>query len=67
MKNIFLLIAFTTASVSFSHGQNTLPNDKQRKDIHSLIDQYSLAREKRDTILLKNILTADVDQLVSTG
>jgi len=32
-----------------------------------LIDKYSEAREKRDTILLKNILTLDVDQLVSTG
>ena len=33
----------------------------------ALIDQYSEAREKNDTLLLKNILTNDVDQLVSTG
>ena len=37
------------------------------KDISLLIDKYSEAREKRDTVLLKNILTGDVDQLVSTG
>jgi len=49
------------------HGQTLVSNDKQRKDIHALIDQYSEAREKRDTILLKKILTTDIDQLVSTG
>lgn len=35
--------------------------------IHLLIDQYSDAREKQDTVLLKQILTEDVDQLVSSG
>lgn len=35
--------------------------------IISLIDQYSLARDKQDTLLLKHILTEDVDQLVSSG
>lgn len=50
------------------YGQDTTTvNDKQRKAITSLIDQYSRAREKRDTVLLKAILTSDVDQLVSTG
>jgi uncharacterized protein (TIGR02246 family) len=37
------------------------------KAIYYLIDQYSLARENQDTVLLKNILTEDVDQLVSSG
>jgi len=67
MKNIFLLITFTVTSIFFLHGQNIMADDKQRKDIYSLIDKYSQAREKRDTVLLKTILTADVDQLVSTG
>lgn len=40
-------------------------NDDQL--IISLIDQYSLARDKQDTLLLKRILTDDVDQLVSSG
>jgi hypothetical protein len=66
MKNIFLLLLFNATGTLFLQAQN-IPNDKQKKDISSLIDQYSQAREKRDTILLKNILTTDVDQLVSTG
>lgn len=32
-----------------------------------MIADYSKARENRDTVLLKRILTDDVDQLVSTG
>ena len=67
MKNIFLLLLFTTAVTPFLHSQNVMPDDKQRKDIYLLIDKYSQAREKRDTLLLKSILTIDVDQLVSTG
>lgn len=35
--------------------------------IHHLINQYSEAREKQDTVLLKSILTEEVDQLVSSG
>jgi hypothetical protein len=65
MKNIFLLLLFNV-SVLYLHAQN-IPSEAQKKDIYSLIDQYSEAREKRDTILLKKILTTDVDQLVSTG
>ena len=57
----------TISSTSLISAQPSVPNDKQRKDISALIDNYSLAREKRDTILLKQILTNDVDQLVSTG
>ena len=44
-----------------------MPDESQRKAISYLIDQYSQAREKKDTALLKTILTKDVDQLVSTG
>ena len=51
----------------FLYAQTSIPADHQRKAIASLIDQYSEAREKRDTVLLKTILTTDVDQLVSTG
>lgn len=35
--------------------------------IHHLINHYSEAREKQDTLLLKSILTDEVDQLVSSG
>src|SRR5687767_7006756 len=67
MKNIFLLLLFNIITTSFLTGQNIQPDDKQTKGIYLLIDRYSVAREKKDTILLKSILTADVDQLVSTG
>jgi ketosteroid isomerase-like protein len=67
MKNIFLIILLNITGTSLLPGQNNMPDDKQRKDISSLIDQYSEAREKRDTMLLKSILTTDIDQLVSTG
>lgn len=67
MKNICLLLLFCVTGVQFTCGQNNMPNELQRKAIGVLIDQYSEAREKSDTVLLKNILTADVDQLVSTG
>jgi hypothetical protein len=67
MKNILLLIIYNTLISVVGQAQNALPDNKQTKDIHFLIDQYSLAREKRDTLLLKAILTKDVDQLVSSG
>ena len=47
--------------------QNFKLSESQRKDITVLIDQYSLARQSRDTMLLKKILTTDIDQMVSTG
>jgi uncharacterized protein (TIGR02246 family) len=67
MKSILLLLIFNIAITSFLCGQNISANDKQRKEIYIIIDKYSQAREKRDTSLLKSILTIDVDQLVSTG
>ncbi|MEJ7766588.1 MAG: hypothetical protein WKF89_02170 [Chitinophagaceae bacterium] len=67
MKNILLLLLFIAAATSVLHGQHIIPASKQSKDISILIDKYSEAREKRDTLLLKGILTTDVDQLVSTG
>lgn len=67
MKNIALLLLLNLIAVLFSYGQGSTPGEHQRKSITSLIDQYSQAREKRDTVLLKTILTTEVDQLVSTG
>ena len=53
MKNIFLLLLLNLTGTFFLFGQHNTPDDHQRKAITSLIDQYSEAREKRDTILLK--------------
>jgi hypothetical protein len=67
MKNSVLIIIIFTLSPLLLSAQQVAPNEKQKKDIHFLIGQYSIAREQKDTVLLKRILTNDVDQLVSTG
>jgi ketosteroid isomerase-like protein len=67
MKHLLLLIFCCTGAINLSMAQQREPSDKQKKDITALIDKYSLARENKDTVLLKAILTQDVDQLVSTG
>ena len=67
MKKIALLFLSHIVCTMVLYSQNTPVNDKLQKEMTSLIDQYSLAREKKDTVLLKTILTPGVDQLVSTG
>jgi uncharacterized protein (TIGR02246 family) len=67
MKSIFLTLLLNFTSTVLLFGQHTTPSAQQQKDISLLIDKYSEAREKRDTVLLKSILTPDIDQLVSTG
>ena len=49
------------------YAQNTVENDKNEDAIHGLIDAYARARATKDTVLLNEILTDDIDQLVSTG
>lgn len=67
MKNIFLLILFHFMAMAIGNAQEIIPDKKQARDIHSLIANYSLARENKDTVLLESILATDVDQLVSSG
>ena len=67
MKNIFLSILFILMVTTLIFAQDTITNNKQNQEIHSLIDKYAQARETKDAELLKSILTADVDQLVSSG
>jgi hypothetical protein len=67
MKYILLILALQFCVNLFAHSQDTTITDQQRTAITSLIDQYAQAREKSDTVLLKAILTTDIDQLVSTG
>lgn len=62
MKTTLLLLL---VSVSLQ-AQPTL-TEKQQQAISLVIDKYTLARDKKDTVLLKTILTTDVDQLVSSG
>jgi uncharacterized protein (TIGR02246 family) len=67
MKNIFRLILLNFMVLTISNAQENTPSKKQALDIHSLIENYAQAREKKDVALLESILTADVDQLVSSG
>lgn len=65
MRQILVIILLSQFTFPlYSQGTNT---DKEKQEITFLIDQYSLAREKKDTTLLKSILTTEIDQLVSSG
>ncbi len=67
MKNRFL-IALLMALIHISvQGQETPDRKVDEAAMVTLIDAYSRAREIGDTILLKRILTTDIDQLVSNG
>lgn len=65
MKHTFILIMITTMGSHLVYSQGRKDSEKQK--ISFLINQYSLARERKDTMLLKSILTAEIDQLVSSG
>lgn len=65
MKHTFILIMITTLGSHLVYSQGRKDSEKQK--ISFLINQYSLARERKDTMLLKSILTAEIDQLVSSG
>lgn len=58
------LLLFSCGSAAF--GQSVAKGPAEQAIIQ-VIDQYSDARDKQDTVLLKAILTEDIDQLVSTG
>nr|MBI1228880.1 DUF4440 domain-containing protein [Cytophagales bacterium] len=58
---VFLLLSHTL----IAQGQS-VPHDTEQALV-TLIDSYSSARETQDTLLLKEILTSDIDQLVSSG
>lgn len=62
---ILTFFLFLLPTLAFSQIKPGQKEDAVR--IHKLIDQYSEAREKQDTVLLKSILMEDVDQLVSSG
>jgi hypothetical protein len=67
MRTLFLLLLINLSATLLLQAQDPVLNKKQQEAIYSLIDDYSNARENKDTVLLKRILTKEVDQLVSTG
>jgi hypothetical protein len=67
MKTILAIILLQSIMTSGLLAQYTSTKNKQNQEIYALVDSYSLARETRDTVLLKKILMSNMDQLVSTG
>ncbi len=66
MKPLLSVLLFLLLS-QMAFSQVTPEEREEVPKIHQLISDYSKAREIKDTILLKEILTEDVDQLVSSG
>lgn len=58
-----VLICMTLLSVYQLKGQTI----EDGKAIIDLVARYAEARDKADTVLLKSIITEDMDQLVSSG
>ena len=68
MKKYFLLALWALSILTGCGTTSSLTSDAEASQaITHLIDQYSQARESQDTVLLKEILTSDIDQLVSSG
>lgn len=69
MRPLFILTLFFAYSGLFAQESSSLPKTeaKTQQAWVNLIDHYAQARETRDTVLLKEILVQDIDQLVSTG
>ena len=67
MRLLFLITFSCLLFTSSLFAQKIANEEKHRQAIHALIDDYSKARESKDTVALKKILTPDIDQLVSTG
>lgn len=66
MKTFYLLFfLFLISSLAFC--QNTSDTQSASQEIINLIGLYSTSRDTKDTVLLKKILTKDIDQLVSSG
>lgn len=65
MKTAITLLCVVLPVLAFS--QIKPAEREEAPKIHQLIGDYSKARETKDTILLKEILTEDIDQLVSNG
>ena len=61
----FIVNSLYCHAILFAQGDNK--EDERVRKIYTLINNYSQARDKKDTVLLKSILTTDIDQLVSSG
>ncbi|TXE12151.1 DUF4440 domain-containing protein [Algoriphagus aquimarinus] len=66
MKTLPIFFFFLLIT-SLAFCQNTSETKNASQDIINLISSYSTSRDTKDTVLLKKILTKDIDQLVSSG
>lgn len=67
MKYLSLIAALSLITIPVLLAQVTITRIDEQNDIKILINQYLIARENKDSILLKKIITPDIDQLVSSG
>lgn len=67
MKKIITLFHISLICAASIYSQSISVNVNQDKEIYLLIEKYSQSRETNDTVLLKSILTSNVDHLVSSG
>lgn len=67
LKKLILLSLVALMNSALVLGQSTNSASKPDQAIYALIANYAQARENQDSLVLRQILTADVDQLVSTG
>lgn len=67
MKFRRLCAALLLVTPGFLVAQELPVTPQQKQEITALIDAYSDARAKQDRALLEGILTAEVDQLTSSG
>jgi uncharacterized protein (TIGR02246 family) len=67
IKMSLAFILFLTLEAITVNAQQSLVPASVNQELIELIDSYASARESQDTVLLKSILTIDIDQLVSSG
>lgn len=67
MKTFILITILILLTPMFLLAQEGLSQENKKKEIQSLVNKYTHAREKKDRLLLESILTKDIDQLVSSG
>ncbi|PZX46469.1 DUF4440 domain-containing protein [Algoriphagus chordae] len=65
MKIFSILFFLLLSSTAFAQTSELTKEESQ--EIINLINSYSKARETKDSTLLRQILTIDIDQLVSSG
>lgn len=67
MRFRYFLAGLTLACPAILIAQSDQSSGRTKGKVEEVISRYAQARDNRDTTLLKQILTDDIDQLVSSG